>query len=340
MIAEIDQMLKANEYQFLKVQPEEAGVYYKYQDGTVQVVLGLLDHDDFVINAAVCTAMKEHIRGLFFLARGNIPGFSEEMPVYQVDILCLAVTKNVEKYRVVCNEIQGIWLLDESRGRLIIYENQPGDFYGLNGKIQNLLDKKSDFNKEKLWINTGIVILNIFIWLIMTFFGDTTDAGYLMRHGAMYPPFVIYSHQWYRLFTCMFIHVGALHLINNMVVLFFTGNRLEKEVGKIKYLLIYLLSGMGGGLLSLYNMVKTGELAVSAGASGAIFGVIGALLWIAIRNRGKVGDLSTKGLAIMIALCLYYGFTSNGVDNWCHMGGLFTGFIVSFFLYQGNWRKD
>lgn len=352
MIAEIDRMLKADGYRFLKVQPEEAGVYYKYQDGTVQVVLGILDHDTFQMNAAVCASMKDHIRELFFLSRGKVPGITEEMPVYQVEILCLAITANVEKYRILCNEMCGIWLLEERTGRLIIYENQPGEFYGLNRKIQVLSDKKAGEEKvqrrksykinwkQASWVNTVIVCINVIAWIIMELFGNTQDGQYLMEHGAMYPLLVISLHEWYRLFTSMFIHIGFLYLFNNMFVLFFIGDKLEKEIGKIKYLLIYLLSGLGGGLLSMTYMLKTGDMAVSAGASGAIFGVIGALLWVVIRNRGKIDTLTTRGLVIMIALCLYYGFTTVGVDNLCHVGGLLTGFILAVFLYRRKWRKD
>ena len=141
LIAEIDQMLKAEGYRFLKVQPEEAGVYYRYENGTVEVILGLLDHSAFQMNAAVCASMKEHIRELFFLSHGRVPGITEEMPVYQVDILCLAITDQVEKYRVLCNEMRGIWLVEAGTKRLIIYENQPGDFYGLQKRLLNLLDQ-------------------------------------------------------------------------------------------------------------------------------------------------------------------------------------------------------
>ena len=87
-------------------------------------------------------------------------------------------------------------------------------------------------------------------------------------------------------------------------------------------------------------MLKTGDMAVSAGASGAIFGVIGALLYLVIRNKGRIGTLTTRGLVLMIALCLYYGFTATGADNWCHIGGLVMGFLLAVLLYRGNPRKD
>lgn len=358
LIAEIDQMLKAEGYRFLKVQPEEAGVYYKYQGGTVAVILGLLDHRAFQMNAAVCASMKEHIRELFFLSHGRVPGITEEMPVYQVDILCLAITEDVEKYRVLCNEMRGIWLVEKHTGRLMIYENQPGDFYGLQEKIQMLSDqakekpgvpknsKKRGFKISQIdwhqvtWVNTALVAINVVVWIIMELSGDTEDSQYLLEHGAMYPLLVVSLHEWYRLFTCMFVHVGFPHLVNNMIVLFFTGDRLEREIGKVKYLLIYLLSGIGGSLLSMTYMLKTGDMAVSAGASGAIFGVIGALLFLVIRSRGRIGTLTTRGLLLMIALCLYYGFTSVGVDNWCHIGGLVTGFLLAVLLLRRNPRKD
>ena len=94
---------------------------------------------------------------------------------------------------------------------------------------------------------------------------------------------------------------------------------------------------MCGNLLSLLVTQGKGTLTVSAGASGAIFGVFGALLWVIIANRGRVEELNIRGIVIMIALSLYYGFTSTGVDNWCHVGGLISGFFLSLLLYR---RKD
>ena len=356
MIAEIDNRLKADGYRFMKVQPEEAGIYYKYVNGTVRVVLGLLDHDTFQMNVSVYRSMTEHIRQVFFLSNGKISGITEETPVYEVEVLGLAITGNIEKYRTLCSNIRGIWLIEKQTGRLIVYEDQPGDFYGLYGEIQNLLEQsqKSEENssnkqvkkkhpsvgKVPFGVNTGIVVLNILIWLVMTFFGDTNDPQFLLEHGAMQSACVLVLHEWYRLFTSMFIHIGSLHLINNMVVLFFAGNILEKEVGKGRYLLLYLISGLGGGLLSLQHMLRTGDMAVSAGASGAIFGVIGALLFLAIKKRGKIGDLTVKGLLFMAALSFYFGLTSTGVDNWCHFGGFITGFVAAIPLSVSLRKRD
>jgi len=91
--------------------------------------------------------------------------------------------------------------------------------------------------------------------------------------------------------------------------------------------------------LSAYGDIMTGEFAVSAGASGAVFGILGALLYVAIRNKGRIGTVSGRGLLFMIGLSLYYGFTSSGVDNLAHIGGLIAGFVFAVLLYWKRKKK-
>ena len=155
---------------------------------------------------------------------------------------------------------------------------------------------------------------------------------------AAYGPLILENGEYYRLFTSMFLHFGYDHLFNNMVVLVAMGWNLELEIGKIKFLIVYFISGLAGNILSAWWDILTGSMAVSAGASGAIFGIIGALLYVAIRNRGRIGEISGKGLVFMVVLTLYYGFTSGGVDNMAHIGGLAAGFLMGVLLYRK--RKD
>jgi len=152
----------------------------------------------------------------------------------------------------------------------------------------------------------------------------------------MYPPLIFEDAQYYRLITCIFLHFGIDHLMNNMVMLGALGWNLEKEIGSFKFLLIYFVSGIGANLISLAMDFYTGNLAVSAGASGAIFGLLGALLWVVIRNRGKAGRLTGRGMPFMVLLSLYFGFTSTGVDNAAHVGGLICGFLTAVLLYHGR----
>ena len=262
--------------------------------------------------------------------------------------------------------MEAVGLINEQTGQLMIFENQPGDFYGLRDALQEQISgggrqrgyasqgyaQMDNYRRTEekrgltlwqrikqypSWCNAGIVLINIIVFLSLSVLGDTESAAFMEQHGAVFLPDVFGQGEWWRLFTAMFLHFGLAHLANNMIVLFWTGDRLERLIGKWRYLIIYFGAGLCGNLLSLLVTQGKGTLTVSAGASGAIFGVFGALLWVIIANRGRVEELNIRGIIIMIALSLYYGFTSTGVDNWCHVGGLISGFFLSLLLYR---RKD
>ena len=184
-----------------------------------------------------------------------------------------------------------------------------------------------------------LAAINVIVFFVLSLRGMTENGMFLLEHGAMYVPKVIEDREIYRLFTSMFLHFGFQHLMNNMITLAVIGWNLELEIGKFRFLLIYILSGLGGNLLSAFYDIWTAEYAVSAGASGAIFGVIGALLYIVMRNKGRIRDISGKGVLFMIVISLYYGITSGGVDNMAHIGGLVTGFVLSVLLYRKADRK-
>lgn len=193
--------------------------------------------------------------------------------------------------------------------------------------------------KKRSTCTIVLIVVNVAVFVILSLLGRTEDGEFMLGHGAMYVPYVLIDGQYYRLFTSLFLHFGITHLTNNMVMLALLGWNLETEVGSVKYLIIYLASGLGGNLLSSLIDIRIGEYAVSGGASGAIFGIIGALLYIAIRNHGQVGNVTGRGILFMIALSLYFGFTSSGVDNFAHIGGMVTGFLVSILLYRKRNRK-
>lgn len=185
-----------------------------------------------------------------------------------------------------------------------------------------------------------LIGINLLVFIILTFMGRTEDGYFMLQHGAMYEPYVLQKQEYYRLFTSLFLHFGISHLLNNMVLLWALGSILEKEVGKIRFLLCYFISGLGGNLVSLYWNSMHDRQVVSAGASGAIFGLMGGLLWIVFANRGRLGTLSGKGMLIMVVLSLYFGFTSTGVDNLAHIGGLVFGFLTAFLTYRRKNAPD
>ena len=176
--------------------------------------------------------------------------------------------------------------------------------------------------KPEAICTVALIVINIAVFFILTMFGDTEDAVFMLQHGAMYEPNIIEGHEYYRIFTCLFLHFGITHLLNNMVLLGALGWNLELEIGKVRFVIIYFASGIIGNIVSLFYDLTLEQPAVSAGASGAIFGLMGALLYVVIANRGRLGRLSGRGMLVMVILSLYFGLTSTGVDNLAHIGGL------------------
>ena len=179
-----------------------------------------------------------------------------------------------------------------------------------------------------------LILLNTLIFLIVEFTGGSENGQHMLECGAAYAPLILEQGQWYRVFSSMFLHFGAPHLINNMLVLFVLGQRLEPAVGRLRFLLIYIAGGLGGNFISLFWDMRTGDYSVSAGASGAVFAVMGGMIYVIIRHRGRVADLTMKQMLIMDAFSLYFGFASEGVDNAAHAGGLLCGFLAAVIFYH------
>lgn len=178
------------------------------------------------------------------------------------------------------------------------------------------------------FITTTLVIINFVIWIIMELAGDTTDGYYMVEWGAAYAPWIVENGEWWRMFTCMFLHFGAEHLVSNMLMLFVLGTMLERALGKLRYGILYIFSGLSGSALSCYITYASGDYAISAGASGAVFGIVGGLTAWTVWHRGQIEGLTVKKMFIMLGISLVYGFTESNVDNWGHLGGLIGGFLI------------
>ncbi len=191
-------------------------------------------------------------------------------------------------------------------------------------------------------VNLTIIAVNFMYFGYLEIVGDTENTIFMVAHGALYLPAVLQGEYW-RLLTSVFMHFGIGHIVNNMLVLYVLGDNLERALGSVKYLILYLVCGIGANIVSLWFEWTVGAheiLSVSAGASGAVFGVVGGLLYAVAVNRGRLEDLSTRQLAVMILFSLYFGFTCTGVNNAAHVAGLMIGIIMGLILYRKPRRNN
>lgn len=182
-------------------------------------------------------------------------------------------------------------------------------------------------------MTTGLIAINVLVFLAMEILGDTQSTQFLYEHGGMYWPSVLEQGQWYRLVTHMFLHAGGEHLLNNMFMLGILGYQIEKNYGPIKYILTYFVSGIGGAVLSALFEMQMGEAAVCIGASGAVFGIFGAMLIMIFKNRRQMGEVSALRLLILFVL-MVFGNMEEGVDWMAHLGGALLGVVMAFILYR------
>ncbi len=236
-----------------------------------------------------------------------------------------------------------IWILDRSTGRLLIYEGQKTYFYGLEDEIENFsrsweAGRRAEERKHMAAtftpVNTGLILANIIVFAILSALGDTNDGNFIASHGGMTWPLLEGGHRYYLLFTSMFVHFGVRHLGENMLMLLLSGRTLERHLGSLRYLILYLTSGLVSSLSSLAFTLIPDPRSVSAGASGAIFGVLGGLLLVILihvsgTKRRSLEGISLRGIMFIILFSLGYGFTVSGVDSAAHLGGLVSGFVLT-----------
>lgn len=190
-------------------------------------------------------------------------------------------------------------------------------------------------NRVKGWfqgafVTNILVLVNVIVFLLMSVTGGTTNINNLIRYGAMVPASIKAGSDYFSIFASMFIHIGIEHLVLNMITLYFLGRILEVIMGHWKFLAAYLLAGIFGNLVSLYF---SSPQTISAGASGAIFGIIGVWLMLAITFR-NVPYLAQMGQQMLIftILGLIGGFLGPDVDIAAHLGGVLAGFLLGFIM--------
>ena len=179
-------------------------------------------------------------------------------------------------------------------------------------------------------VTAALLVANLLVFAAAQRAGAVDDAQALLDFGAMFGPLIADGEYW-RLLTAMFLHADLLHLLFNMLALFLIGRQVEKSYGHLRFGVIYLLAGLSGSVLSF----MASPLAIGAGASGAIFGALGALVAFYVVQRRALGSQAKfyiAGLVVMVSVSLAYGLAAPRIDNWAHLGGLAGGVALGLAL--------
>ena len=242
------------------------------KDGTIFTVL-LFDFDqsNFTVQQ-------------FLSVRNQIEEKYRETEIFQTEFLCLLYGNESKQMKECAALYDCVWIINSSSKALILFENQSERFSEFRIAL-------GDFLTESSRMKSLMVIINVIIFSIINYLLYKEEKS-LLDYGALFWPLVKEEGEYYRLFTYMFLHSGKDHILNNMIVLLFIGDNLERAIGKWKYLIIYLFSGVLAGIVSMgYHMYQE-TTPMCVGASGAIFGVCGAVAYLIIINKGRLEDLS------------------------------------------------
>lgn len=255
----------------------------------------------------------------------------------KINFFFLIVSDYIERDKSFLEQGYPFWIIDSLEKRILVYDNQPDDFYNLKKPLEEVLTiKPKPFiikNFKNFPIATLVLVLiNILAYLITNSLAEGNMSAFIFYNGGAYWRLIFEEKEVYRLFTCMFLHFSADHLINNMVTLAIIGQQSERFLGHLRFVIIYLLSGIGASIMSsIYYMNNMhNEIALSAGASGAIFGILGALIIVTLLYKEYRKQIHPVNIIILAFLSISNGLLLDTVDNVGHISGLMFGIIITF----------
>ena len=179
-------------------------------------------------------------------------------------------------------------------------------------------------NHDKEYMVYFIFIINAIMMILMSISGGSTNSEVLMNHGAVERVAVLQNNGYYRLLSGMFLHIGYVHFLFNSISMYIFGTRSERYYGSFMFVVIYLVSGLAGNI----GMLFFAPDAISAGASGAIFGLIGSILALALVTRKVIGGLNYYVIFMFALVGILIGFFMPDVGNAAHICGFFTGLLI------------
>ena len=330
--------------------------FFRMKTSVPEFIVFFKKENDFV-NAIILVDLNENpfvTTNQISSIRNRVKWKFVDQGMQDVHVIVLVISEDAEKAVLLKDDNPFFWVIDSRQSKLVIPASSVEDFYGMKGFIEIWLWADFDQSvseesyyqadgrqiksfKQQPLVNHFVFITNVIVFTLCTLTGDL-----LYNYGRLTMQDVT-NGEWYRMITCLFLHGNVTHIASNMMMLFLLGNVVEKEMGHIKYFILYFGSGLVASGASLYlqsiHLALGEETAVSIGASGAIFGIMGAFLWILIRNHGRASNMSFVRVLFLVCYCLFGGLTEARIDNAAHFGGLFAGIIIAVLIYRKNKHK-
>lgn len=220
------------------------------------------------------------------------------------------------------------------KNRLDLRETSPEEIEEIIAKRRQELEIR--FSAKKSYLTYSLVAANVLMYLIIKMLSLRSGASYdsyLEPFGAKVNSLILQGQYW-RFFTPMFLHADEIHLAVNCYSLFILGTQVERIYGHGRFAAIYFISGILGGIASFAFSINQ-----SVGASGAIFGLLGAMLFFAVKRPALLKSSFGANIVTMVVINLAYGFMNKRIDNFAHMGGLAGGFLTTGFIYSPGEKK-
>ena len=190
-------------------------------------------------------------------------------------------------------------------------------------------------NRIKNYYNNSpmtVTFLGIMIayFIMITIGGGTTDSQTLVRFGALFPPFIKEYNQYYRFVTAIFIHIGIAHIAFNGYALYIFGTQVERLMGSFKYVLFFLLTGIGGNIITYIFAFDS----ISAGASGSLFGIFGAFLYLIQYHKEMISPEGRRSILSLLGINLVFTLLVPNISITAHFGGLIIGYLISYIFIK------
>ena len=252
----------------------------------------------------------------------------------KVEIKTILLDRSIEEWELAGHTIADLNVVpDTEEERNAQIETYKEDVF--THIKQNEQEERQLFHFGKPFISYLFIAIQIIMFFLMEGSGGSTNSETLINWGAKVN-YLIADGEWWRLITPIFLHIGILHLLMNSIALYYVGPLIERIFGNSRFLFIYLFAGFSGVFAS-YLLSPS----LSAGASGAIFGCFGALLYFAWQFPKLFFRVMGWNVIIIIIINLIFGFTIQGIDNAGHIGGLVGGFLATAIVHfpkKKSWK--